>query len=66
MSGKSGDYGSSALIALILGLAILAALNHIEKVINRQTDLMARDIAGRRIGLPPSSTHTEAWPPSHG
>jgi hypothetical protein len=54
MSGKSGDYGSSALIALILGLAILAALNHIEKVINRQTDLMARDIAGQFIDSVPT------------
>lgn len=43
------DNGGSALVALIIGLAILAALAHIEKAINHQSDMMAHEyVSGGR------------------
>lgn len=48
MSDHSGD-GGGALVALIIGLSILAALAHIEKAINHQSDMMAHEyVSGGR------------------
>jgi len=46
---KNRDYGSDLFLIFCLLIAILASVNHVEKAINRQSDLLAHAIVRRSL-----------------